>query len=235
MTAFFMAVGGNGVLMLSDGAAYDEAGVLRQIHSKQLIAPDIDLVLSSSGSGPTIEFIRLHLSRDNPLSFDQFHDGFPLMLKRVMFEMVRYYGRHQYAALVYGGYSEKAGKYVGFFIASYVVENLDEKPFTAVPITVFGKPFASAEMIERHDLGDDAYDRLGPLTYGLRFMLAVRRSPYALHGPGTQHGHGVGGYVEQTFLQKGCANTQIIWRWPDEIGRIIDPSNDPEITLSENN
>lgn len=58
-------------------------------------------------------------------------------------------------------------------------------------------------------------------------MLAVRRSPYELHGAGTKQGHGVGGFVQQTILMRGEATSAILWRWPDEVGRAIDPANDP--------
>ncbi|KQP40042.1 hypothetical protein ASF49_21265 [Methylobacterium sp. Leaf104] len=62
-------------------------------------------------------------------------------------------------------------------------------------------------------------------------MLALRQTQQEMHGPGTGRGYVVGGFIQHTHLQRGRADSRIIYRWPDEIGRAIDPSQDPIVEV----
>ena len=63
--------------MASDAVAYDDAGVVRQIHTKQVLAPELDCVISVSGSGPVCDLIKYHLGLKSPADFDGVIDLMP--------------------------------------------------------------------------------------------------------------------------------------------------------------
>lgn len=251
MTALYMAVTESGIVMMTDGVAYDGDGVIRQIHQKQLVRSDIGVVAASSGSGPFCQLLDALCTEYSPASFDDFHRLMPGMLRLALGDMERWRKadlaqgktwateQKSYAFILYGGYSDEQQKFIGYCISTYLIEPFGPKslePFTPEPMRLFAKPETTPEARRTAGLGDDmAADlaRDGAQVYGAKLILAMRRSPYALHGVGSVMGYGVGGFVQYTFLERNRATTDVLWRWPDEIGRVIDPDEDVQIVVGQ--
>lgn len=230
MTAIQMYVGSDGVVMLTDGIAYDEAGIVRQIHSKQWVIPSCDCVLASSGTGGALHYIKMFMEWDSPQDFDQLIDLLPAATEKAHQElkMNLRWPNPQFMVLA-AGWSEKAQAYKGFSIFSLdweVAGSGPVKAYTLVPEWAFSKPGPDKDSLEREGLTDDfAADltRLGPINFGIAMMLAQRTTNTFMHHGEEALGYIVGGFVELSVVSRGKANSQIILRWPDTIGNPIYP------------
>lgn len=241
MTANAMFVVEDGIVVFSDGAAYDETGTVRQIHDKQLIRADIDTVITCSSSGSALALLILAINADAPRSFDDVADHMPRWLREVHGMMERVHPGQcetdNWAMFLYGGWSERAQAWKAYFIVSLSgsLLGLHCEAHTPRPLVSYVKPTASPEALAKVGLPADLNTLSGsidPHDLGLRMMMALRHTEqHSIHGPGTGSGYIVGGFLQHTHLRRGRAETRIAYRWPDEIGRPIDPSGDPPFTI----
>ncbi|MHC2017141.1 hypothetical protein [Methylobacterium sp. CM6247] len=241
MTANAMFVVEDGIVVFSDGAAYDETGTVRQIHDKQLIRADIDTVITCSSSGSGLSLLNLAMSSDAPGGFDDVADQMPGWSQEVHAMMMAAFPERgeteNWAMYLYGGWSERAQAWKAFLIITLSGSMLGMRceAYTPVPLASYVKPEASPEALAKVGLPADLNTLPAPVDphdLGLRLMMALRHTEQtAIHGPGSRSGYIVGGFLQHTHLRRGRAETRIAYRWPDEIGRPIDPSGDPPFTI----
>lgn len=239
MTAIGLYVTVNGIVMASDGIAYDGDGIVREMRSKQLVIPSCNAGMTASGSGPVLEFVGSLIRESAPQNFDEIDECMPECCRIAEEQMRELWDKEPYFAILYGGWSPSKGDWCGRMIANYDVGEKaggpSEPPFVPIPIHTFAKPRATPEALKRFGLPSDPYEALTTMPaneFACRLMMAQRHSPMILHGGGTLVGCGVGGFCEVTSLFMDSATTQIAYRWMDAIGREADPSADPEIAIA---
>lgn len=241
MTANAMFVAEDGIVVFSDGAAYDETGTVRQIVGKQTIRADIDTVITCSSSGSALTLLNLPFNADAPRSFDEVANLMPRWLQEVVGLMeAAHPSEHEtdnWAMFLYGGWSDSAQAWKAYFInsLSWSVNGSAYEKYKPVPLVSYVKPSASAEALAKVGLPADLNTLPGPVDphdLGLRMMMALRHTEQTeIHGPGTDSGYIVGGFLQHTHLRRGRAETRIVYRWPDEVGRPIDPTGDPPFSI----
>ena len=233
MTANIMFVLDDGISMFSDGAAYDEEGIVRRVHAKQIVRPDIDTVITTSASGLSLSMLNHVMAADGPTGFDQVVDAMPGWTVEVLASMDRIHGGKNYAMFLYGGWSEREQRWRGYLIATYDLPAYGVAAFEATMLHSFAKPNASPEALEAAGLPRDLAEANEPASIlGAKLMLALRQTRQEMHGPGTARGYVVGGFIQHTHLQRGRVDSRVVYRWPDEIGRVIDPSRDSPVEVA---
>lgn len=229
------------VYLFSDGIAYDDEGVVQQIHSKILLAPENSAAIHVTGTGPVLSMIGYQLSHRSPRNFDEIMAQMPDILDWVDETLLT--EEHPYPVdymVALGGWSNEGDRYAARIIhkvpadleATYGRHKIE-------PIVSYAKPDPDAQFLlaagftcSLEKLGDEL-DRMHPIEFGARLMMAQRKTKTYLHRKGGPEGYIVGGFCQLAVLTREAAFSQILWRWPDEIGKPVDPANDsPQASLS---
>lgn len=239
MTANIMIAKPDGIVVLSDGMAYDKQGIARQFHTKQLVLPSISTVITCSSSGGALTVLQYLISNEAPLSFDELHDRMPNWTREVQDAMRQAHGSSTYAMFLYGGWSDREGGWVIYQVCDYEVDRgeVADPPFATRTFGCFAKPNASPEALAAVGLSanlTEDFARRDVSDFALRLMLALRRTEQReISGPGSIPGYVVGGFIEMTVLGREHAESFIAHRWPDEIGRPADPAHDPGVVWAD--
>lgn len=231
MTILAMDVAADRAVMISDGAAYDDDGIVGAIHSKQIISPEGNFVLAFTGEGPVREALRHHFAWEQPPSFDELLSILPDALReidRLMRDGAPDVPAAQFHVLV-AGWSEGVERCRGFIIGNYIAERwgLDEA-FKLCVISQIVTRNASQEALSKFaiDAGDlkEAQARLGVAEFLVCYALAARDTPATFHARTEEKGFVVGGFLQLTTLERDIVSSRILVRWPDPIGEVIDPA-----------
>lgn len=226
MTSIMMWVRNDGITMLSDGVAYDADGIVRQIHQKQLLEPTWGGVVAASGAGSTLMYLQIFFQlapRDPPQGFDELLEHLPDAARFVKEQLELGDAQHTANEFIWliGGYSDERQRYEGYQLATVGWD--DYEAFSLMPISAYAKPEASEEALREQGIDPREPFTEHPATFGLKLMLAQRKSPMPLHHGRDLMGYGVGGICQLTQFQKDNLSSQIVLRWHDEIGKPIDP------------
>ena len=238
MTAIAMWVGPSEIAVASDGVAYDYGGTVRQIHAKQIVDLAWGAVVTASGSGGVLDYLRVYIAAiidPPPFGFDEFLRVLPDAGRWIMQQIAdrRLVGDVDGSSppgfqMLIGGVSDERQRYEGYWFGSVSFESEGKtiEAFTPVPVQAFAKPEASEEALKEVGLWPIPATIDDPLNFAIGLMDAQRRTPMLLHnqvdGP---RGYGVGGFCQITKFRKDLVTTFFAKRWPDKIGEKIDPTS----------
>jgi hypothetical protein len=224
----------NGVVFVSDGATYDDTGVLRGIHSKVFGLSELSCILGVRGDGRILSLL-LHNIRCKATwtTFDNLLGGIVAEARDVSEMLLEHDGHDASFELSLGGRSEERNQWETYRIRSHTHPTLGLAPWTVhelVPTFAGGAPDIDAMTrvgIKLNEKGTPIFDSWPDLAK--RLILAQRISPMQLYeAPGAPMGYGVGGFIQITELSADGISSRVVQRWPDVIGQKIDPSHDPD-------
>jgi hypothetical protein len=222
-----------GVTLASDAVCYDGEGIVRGFVSKVLPIIELNCAVGNVGLGNYAQAFVLRTAQ-RFLSFDQ------LLLYSVeearatfdsMLSMQVVAREAPRGTIVLVGWSDERDRY-----ESYKIHSRERKATNAVTgEMVTFEPWKLHDITAQHWCSNSPKnpDRFGlmdfPQTandYAAR-MICASRADSGPAGEGDFEGipYGVGGFLQMTHVQRGVISTWIAHRWPDEIGKIIDPSS----------
>ena len=224
MTAILAFVKKSGVCFYTDGAAYGEDdGSLLFASQKTSILLHVPCIIACRGSSLLGGLFHAAIAHREPSArtFDGLADSMPEILKQAASAAVKL-GSRINLATVYGGWSaqSKCWKLYRAFVAGESLENFD------VEIVERGfhiEPTVPLELLAaRGLLQNGALDLREGDASAIRYMECQRETPFELAPPvhsEVKYGCIVGCFIQKTVLTHDGATTEIIHRWPDEVGK----------------
>lgn len=239
----------DGVVLLSDGGLYAgrEDFTLTGFASKPILLPHLPAVMCIAGAAG-LPLILQYCHADQWEDFDS-------MVLRLRGDVVASINtlfrfepmRTSVHAIVYlGGYSATRGRWETYdLLVASDSDELEDGVGSLTPAqAIVAIPGPSDEALAKHGFADPD---VANAPYALvQLMRAMRDTPQAMGGVGDafddcDQGSTIGGFIEQVYLCDKGITTSIVWRWPDEVGQMVDPSQQgapalswysPEITTS---
>lgn len=217
MSAFFAAAYSDRVELLTDGAIYDDDGVVIDFRTKVWTSDALPLAFAGRGGSTTIELMGTVIDL---CSWRGSVDG-ALRMFAERLESRAYRGQEQ-AALdgVIAGISETDGP-VLYYFHTYKgggAEFGDIAPFRLHEVSeMLGAPHPSPR--EYRESGLPMFWACDGLAeHGPRLFDLLRRNPLkAVALPGQPLVYGIGGHVDHTVLRAESVVTERIHEWPDDV------------------
>jgi lambda family phage tail tape measure protein len=219
----------NCIYIASDGIGYDDDGIAVAIHPKVLTLPHLSAAIASTGCGHFTEafYSRFGWKLE---SFDDLVEHAAEWSKIIYGEYVAHYGVEDSLCFIMAGWSDARERFEAHSVSSY------EGSEKAAPWTLSPLPYiwssvglgANGDLASRFGLRWPELDSPGPVNgFGMttRLVCAARaRSgplPDDIHD--SARAFAVGGFLQLTVVERDHVSTAILHRWPDEIGKKVDP------------
>lgn len=219
MTATAIFASPDAVTILSDSASHDGDWIVREFGSKQLIRPAARWAMTAAGPGAVLDAMAAMLGHMMTLDAvvtslaDAGHD-----LHRELSAANPAFPHGPEFVVVVGGFLAN-GVGSAWIMTSQTAYGLEA--FVPINVRAFARPEASTEQLAALGIDDTgAQERLGPVEFGRRLIIAMRRTGFDADGRRVSN---IGGYVEATTITVGGVETRIVHRWPDRLGEMIDP------------
>lgn len=225
----------SGIVIASDGAAYDDDGVLRQVHPKVELYPHMSCAIGARGAGPANGYVKEWLTAYGISD----HAQVLLRLPDAARDAARHldlsdYPHERHFSLFVCGWSEERQEFETHVLRSRESTGAAEDgsaktipPFTIHPlpwIHFAPPPYDDAAEhcgLEHPELVATKAEPLDAVSYAVRAVCAARaaRFPPELDG---RRFYGVGGFIQVTTVQRDTITTTIVHRWPDQVGEVLD-------------
>lgn len=238
MSGMIMLRRNDGIELLSDGGLFRSVSdfSITGITSKPIVLPHISAVIGIGGTSELAFFLRAN-QMANWTSFDHLmetiEDGVRLEIDRLFYYQA---GRTRVDAILQiGGYSTERNRWESRMLI--VNAPIFEEP----KITRFDDlwflfaPAPTPEGLERYGFDPEKPD-VGPsIEDAVRFMRAMRASQHPMGDIGDDAdsaptGATIAGFIERVVVLHDQVITQVLWRWPDIVGEMVDPANEGEPT-----
>jgi hypothetical protein len=199
------------VSILSDGACYDDAGVLQAVGSKVVILPECSAAIGCRG---VVQFIgAMRVAVLGLSDFDELLQTLPKLLRHAvgMLSAARLPDRGELTLI---GWSRAREVFEHWLVASHGDYGQEVPAFQPVrrDEAIYAAPTPA-------DFECPAAAEFNMRTHGLAMLEAQRRAPQPLPAGGTFCA--VGGFAQVTTIDRTCIVTSIIHRWPDKPGMKI--------------
>ncbi len=199
--------------ILSDGACYDDAGVVKGFVSKLLSIAHMPAVVGLCG--PVDLLPKLYGMAFQCSTFDE--------LLTAAGEAAPHWRERGEFSLVIAGYSRARDAFEIYFVPGYN-ESVEFPAFRLIKVSGnYTLPNPFPEIAEQMKWDMPARDDLDVERDGLQLMECQRRDRSLGY-------HVVGGFVEQTVITRTGIELRIVKWWPDEIGQKIEPERDDAAT-----
>ncbi len=219
-----MIRGANGVFAAADGVFYGSDGRVRGFGSKILLMPESNAVIVAQGMGLLLPALRFEIGF-RATDFDQVTEALPAAFESVIRGLRRESGVETNGALYLGGFSPARERFETYRIASK--SDPDTPAFTLRPTAYAeGSPWPDADLTARYGL-DDPEIVASPFDIAARFLACARHIACPLDGDSSIAAFQVGGFAQVAMVTVEGCSTQIIHRWPDRVGELIDPNAGP--------
>jgi hypothetical protein len=218
------------VLVASDGIATDDDGVVLGITSKIDYLPEFNAVIGGVGIGSLSTLALFHL-RAKYRDFDELLQGIGHDLALATQHLVLL---HE-AALPFGsngtlfvaGWSDARQRFEMYRIGNWEKEKVlpdgSTETMPAFSLQPIGAHWASArptqEAARAHGVDAPTSEGTNLNDRAVSFVRACRASGSIKDADG--HALHVGGFIQVTILERDRCHTEIVHRWPDEIGKPI--------------
>lgn len=239
MTAIAIARGTDGVVVASDGAAYlPDNGVLVSHDTKVVLAPEWSCVFAQRGAGGIARAVRANLAAYPIRDLDGVLAALPAAAVAAYTNYVSQgYPWEPHFSLYATGWSESRQAF-----EIHVIRSRSREVTALGGGIIRNEPFVTSKidgMVLAPSPQDAAARRCGldmgavwagtvgmpPHEVAIRAVCAARYSPNEPEDAGQDHAeHGVGAFVQLTFLTQWSVQSSIVHRWADPIGEKIDPS-----------
>ena len=220
------------ITLLSDGGCYRSTAdfTITGFASKPMVFPHLSMVICGIGCTTTNMLVDHCLQRDWT-SFDNAVSTLRKRLREVIETVWQLDHKRDHATnyIFIGGYSEKRSRWESYNLMLDCQYGRD-------PAKGIGKLNPGAEVMifpmpDEADLKQYGFNSPNIVFSDLRsdlvnFMRAQRATPQTMgeigdDDPDLPDGHTVGGFMELVTLRRHSALTEIVWRWPDKRGRMI--------------
>ena len=237
MTAIVMLRAEDRVTIGSDGAVCDLDGRLISLASKVVLLPEYGCVIGYRGAGGFHRFLGNAIDACPAENFEDLAAALPDVMRATWEWFRSVFPDHpgKSFAIAIAGWSAQREKFELYRSGSAErqIEGIAEeaKPFEIVPIEndLYCAPLPQREQIERLGI---TFETSGPeddMGLAIKIIAANRASRHrSLDDPeaGAPQ-HNVGGFIQLTTLFAGGISTQIVHRWRDRMGELIEPQEDP--------
>lgn len=229
MSGMFMIRRDNCVELYADGGCFQSTSdfSVKGFISKPIHLPHINSVVCSIGTHE-IAVLLQHNQQQKWTSYDQMAE---VMSDGILAEVESLFAMSSRqridVAVIIGGYSESRAAWHSQMF------HVNAERFTEPCVHVFDN-----EMLFAPTPTDEALNKFGiELTpeslrepdAPFRFMQALRASKQPMGG--IENGAStIAGFLERVIVMHDQTVAQVIWRWPDEVGRLVDPSVEGEPT-----
>lgn len=217
MSAFYAVLHDDKIELLTDGAVYEDDGVLTAIRRKVWYSDKIPMAITGRGASKAVEFTAMaFLLTDVFGSVDKVIEGIPALLDK-MAEKTAAATRPRMIEMVIATISETRGP-VLLYAANTNAYGLDWlEPFKLYDV---GREWGGGTPADIS--GIDASDGLHGC--GAELFERMRRIP----GPSAERPdlpdiYGIGGHVDLTTVRTSGVTVERLRTWPDVIGEKIDP------------
>ena len=208
MTALCAVCKEDRVTLLTDGACVEAGGRLAMVAPKVFTFPHLSAALAVVG--PTAMILRLGAMLSVPATFDDLLGEAPGMARIAYCELgeMNDFGEGgRDFELYFAGYSPTRDRMEGWRLIGH------DRSSDVRPWELNAAPDIIVTPLPPDYTWPEDFD---PLTDGLELIEAQRR----VGGP---LGFVIGGFAQVTTIKRDAIETMIIRRWPDEVGKTINP------------
>jgi hypothetical protein len=233
MTAILAIVAKDGVVFYTDGAAYDRDGRLYFADQKADIMLHLPCIMATRGEHKLGAFPKFLCSsfEKSVSSFDGLVDTLPVIMIEVAKVAPKLDCDINLCAF-FGGWSARSGRWElhRAVVAGESPDRLDGGAPQVVKVasaTLFEPEPPHDLLIARGLLKDGMLDLRNGDASIIEYMQCQREAKFAFGRPGShseETGCIVGCFIQKTALTRDDATTEIIHRWPDEIGKPLGSS-----------
>ena len=230
MTALAILPLDDGIVVACDAALYDPRdGTLVGLTSKVALVPEWNCIIAQRGVGLFLQAVRYQLSALGVSSFDE---AIGSVIEAATEVHGQFFGDEEGQwSLFLAGRSEERAAFEVWSLRSTEFQYRDEtgdvktvEPFTLHPLTGFYcAPSPTVEALEKVGIvGTPEFPTNveEAQSFVTKIVAAARQKP-------DENGFfNVGGFLQSSMLFKDTAVSSIVHRWPDTVGKPIDPSLD---------
>ncbi|MHC2623034.1 hypothetical protein ACVIW2_005066 [Bradyrhizobium huanghuaihaiense] len=228
MTAIVAIVRNEGIVIYSDGACYGRDGTLAFLRQKTDVLMHIHSVIATRGEHQQARWLKYALDWYDVRDFDGLVDIMPSLMTQAADFAPRVNEPVNLCVLI-GGWSERSSSWE----LHRAIVNADNSEVKKISTAFYSEPRPPLEALASHGLiKDGALDLRGEDQSIVSYMECQRATKFEFgpsHQGDEQLGCIVGGFIQRTALAKDEAATEIIHRWPDEVGKKL---NSPRVVSS---
>lgn len=224
MTAINVLRQSHAVHLISDGAIYDDEGVLISAAPKAFALPHINAAIAVRGTVPGQAVLATTLAMKP--SYDALKSAAPEQLRAALIASQRLSTSNlteNQLQLFVVGWSETTGP------DAYTVltqPSGDSPAWTVLPIAdlCLAPGDYAIHIALWPSIAGKGADDFDPRIDGLRFLEEQRRHKLQIPGRASRE-HLVGGFAQLTSVRRDVVTTEILKQWPDKVGHKIRPAN----------
>ncbi len=240
MSGMIMIRRNDGIELLSDGGTFRSTSdfTITGITSKPILLPHISSVIACGGTAEISFFLKANQVQ-RWQSFDQMMKEIEDGLREEAANVFRYSPtrRSINAILMIGGFSTARQQWESCMVVMQIDHPLAEPKFTRFDDLWFlFAPAPTPEGLERCGFDPTNIQIEDRSTENaIRFMHAMRASQQSMGEIGDDAdsaptGSTIAGFIERVVVLHDQVITQIMWRWPDKVGEMVDTDNEGEPT-----
>ncbi|MGY2988712.1 hypothetical protein [Bradyrhizobium sp. USDA 4508] len=218
MTAIVAIVRKEGIVFYTDGACYGPDGTLVLECQKADILMDIPCIISARGEHQQARWFKYAIGWFHIHDFDGLVNILPHLLTQAAASAPRF-GEPVNLCVLIGGWSARSSSWELY----RAIIDAEGSEVMKVSTAFISEPEPHREMLIAHGLmKDDALDLRGDDEAIIRYMQCLRATKFGFgpsHRGEEDTGCIVGSFIQRTALAMNEAATEIIYRWPDEIGQ----------------
>lgn len=229
----------DGIVIATDGIAYDGQGIVVAHVSKVALMPEWSCAFAVRGAGVVPTMMLFGLSKlatlgFNIAGFDDFLSFLPAAAEEVhkalLSDPTQSYPQF---SMMIGGYSEAHGRFESYSLRSRdfeypIGDEIHQQPaYTLAPLpSTHFAPTPSPEAcaaVGLYQRGPDDPPE-APQVTAIRGVCAARLDKGSLPGDEVNEDYSIGGFVQLTTILRDSVTSEIVHRWPDVIGEKLDPT-----------
>lgn len=219
MTALVAIVREEGIVIYSDGACYGRDGTLAFQRQKVDVLMHVPCIIAARGEHQQARWSKYVLDWFDVRDFDGLVDIMPQLLAQAA-DFAPKVNEPVNLCILIGGWSKRSCSWE----LHRATNGVDGPEVKKISTAFYSEPAPPREMLITHGLmkDDEGLDLRGGDESIIRYMQCQRETKFEF-GPSHQGeedlGCIVGSFIQRTALTHDEATTEIIHRWPDEIGK----------------
>ncbi|TPK42638.1 MULTISPECIES: hypothetical protein [unclassified Mesorhizobium] len=237
MSAFFARVFPDCIQLLTDGAHYDQEGVITGIKSKVYRSPYMPMVITGRGHSWFLEqFSDLLIKLSVVGNFDEFMSGIPMLLEGSLKVRSQRFKKHHHIEMLIAGWSETQGPKLYYFAthdgAFHAGAHIPPCELWEMGFELGGGPAVTTEQLASVGITPEKLQPLGSAAvekYGAEIFELLRKhaEPNPDSSPWPKH-YAIGGFVQLTTITPDGSNTKTLRTWSDEVGDKVGSATSPD-------
>lgn len=237
MSGMVMIRSAGGIELYSDGGFFVDATdfTITGFASKPIVLPHLSAIMCFCGTAEIGLLLRYHQQK-HWTSFDHLVTVIRDSIATEAATLVNGVSSRQRAngVLFVGGYSEARERWESYLVTVKAARG--EEPEVGPLVDDYWflfAPEADEAALRRYGFDPQSLD-LAPVDAGVRYMRAMRATvrpmDQAREDEEPDSASTLAGFIERVTITRDFAVSQILWRWPDEPGRLVNPDDEGEPT-----